>query len=562
MFIDTLPLTGEDTQASARMAKEAAENFLGHGIDYDILYTIRATSPSISGPSGGAGLAVLAVASYLCLPVNQDMAITGTVNPDGTIGYVGGLEEKIAAAAGSGIGYVVIPYGERIGNASMEEIEGKYNITILQAETVGDAVEYFTGYRKERGSRNEFLEFEELMREIAYRMMQRSTEMANGNWENRTAEIREYYDRGEYYTSSSLSFGLWVDIENARNENLTEKELAERIKQLEESVNEFQSSEEGMFDSYRDVEIYVVFRERLNDAVESLNRSRNILLSINSSLAEAGESVSGEGGEIGTENWTGVGNVTGLDVKDREQLLEEAIYHYSYARQRFETAKIWRSMMDFFSGNVTFGEESLQPLALRRLQMAQAMSSYASTIVGPGFVRDGYREYELAREAYRSGRYALSISHSIKSIASSSLVIELSTSGNISTYLETKRRVVESLLYYSPNPSFISWNYKQLADYYSSKSPYLSAVYYKYATVYSTFYEDIIASSGGEQGMDGTGNGPGSTASGDRGWEVTCRAYETDKRRIVAWILIAWLLCITSTGLGRRVRRIGKALGR
>ncbi|MDO8481210.1 MAG: S16 family serine protease, partial [Nanoarchaeota archaeon] len=92
VFVDTFPLTRVDTQMSMRLAKEVACDFLEKDCrDLDFIYTIRADSPIIGGPSAGAAAAVLTVATLSSVQLPQDIAMTGTINSGGLVGPVGGL---------------------------------------------------------------------------------------------------------------------------------------------------------------------------------------------------------------------------------------------------------------------------------------------------------------------------------------------------------------------------------------------------------------------------------------------------------------------------------------
>ena len=42
-----------------------------------------------------------------------DITMTGTINPDGTVGPVGGIPEKIAGTAKAGYKRILIPAGQR-----------------------------------------------------------------------------------------------------------------------------------------------------------------------------------------------------------------------------------------------------------------------------------------------------------------------------------------------------------------------------------------------------------------------------------------------------------------
>src|SRR3989338_7097713 len=115
VFLETFPLTKTDTQMSTRFAKAIACDTLEMECDdIDFFYTITADSAIIAGPSAGASIAVLTVAMLENLDLNEDYAITGTINSGGLIGPVGGLKAKVEAGKKNGIKRVLIPAGEII----------------------------------------------------------------------------------------------------------------------------------------------------------------------------------------------------------------------------------------------------------------------------------------------------------------------------------------------------------------------------------------------------------------------------------------------------------------
>lgn len=74
----------------------------------------------IDGPSAGGLMTVGVIAALRGDTVRPDSAMTGTINPDATIGPVGGIPHKIEGAAAAGKKLVLIPYGIRTeldGNA-------------------------------------------------------------------------------------------------------------------------------------------------------------------------------------------------------------------------------------------------------------------------------------------------------------------------------------------------------------------------------------------------------------------------------------------------------------
>lgn len=105
-----------DTQFSIQTAKAVAANITGvdiskYNIAYDISVDFNGTQV-IGGPSAGAALAVATVAALENKNLNPEIMITGEINPDGTIGKVGGVPSKSKAAQMGGAKILLVPVGQ------------------------------------------------------------------------------------------------------------------------------------------------------------------------------------------------------------------------------------------------------------------------------------------------------------------------------------------------------------------------------------------------------------------------------------------------------------------
>jgi uncharacterized protein len=119
IFVDTFPLTEIDTQGSARLAAEAASTMAGVDLgEVDIHVVIRSDSAVIGGPSAGGALAGGMMASLLNLTPDPGVVMTGTINPDGTIGPIGGVLQKAEAAHSVGATMFLVPRGQSISTLS------------------------------------------------------------------------------------------------------------------------------------------------------------------------------------------------------------------------------------------------------------------------------------------------------------------------------------------------------------------------------------------------------------------------------------------------------------
>jgi uncharacterized protein len=115
ILIDTSPYTETDLQYSANTAVDVAKAISGNNAsDEDIVLTYSAPGQVsvIGGGSAGAAATLATIAALEDRQINPKVAITGTINPDGTIGQVAGILEKAKAAADAGYTLLLVPKGQ------------------------------------------------------------------------------------------------------------------------------------------------------------------------------------------------------------------------------------------------------------------------------------------------------------------------------------------------------------------------------------------------------------------------------------------------------------------
>ncbi len=115
VYISTSPASMVDTQGSARIAAFAASMIAGVDMDnYDFYYAIDSPSIIIGGPSAGSAMALATLILLENATCPRDVDITGMIQPDGSIGPVGGLKEKLEAAANGGARLFIVPAGQEV----------------------------------------------------------------------------------------------------------------------------------------------------------------------------------------------------------------------------------------------------------------------------------------------------------------------------------------------------------------------------------------------------------------------------------------------------------------
>jgi len=130
ILVNTQPNIGIDLQSSIRTAATVAEKYTGislRGADIIVSVIADKSIQVVDGPSAGAAITIAIISAVKGLKVNSTVYVTGTINPDGSVGSVGGVLEKAVAAARNGCKLFLVPMGEA-------------NIPILQPteKTVGN----------------------------------------------------------------------------------------------------------------------------------------------------------------------------------------------------------------------------------------------------------------------------------------------------------------------------------------------------------------------------------------------------------------------------------------
>lgn len=167
VFFSALPYTELDTQGAARIAAYIASLAAGVSFNnYDYYVITESNVPIIGGPSSGGLMCVGFLSLLMNKTLNPSVTMTGMINPDGTIGPVGGLKEKLDAAASNGFKTFLIPKGQRyyqypviqetrlpwgvIRRTTYQSIDlveygRSINVSVIEVGSIFDAFAYFTG---------------------------------------------------------------------------------------------------------------------------------------------------------------------------------------------------------------------------------------------------------------------------------------------------------------------------------------------------------------------------------------------------------------------------------
>lgn len=152
IHLDSVQARGAGPAWSAASASAAAVATLISGTDpthLDVDFTI--TGP-IDGPSAGGILTVGLLAAIRQVPLLPGVSMTGTIGPDGSIGYVLGIPQKLRAAQRAGYHTVIIPSSistvldDQTGEAvDVVDYGTSLGVQVLPLDNVQQAYQTFTG---------------------------------------------------------------------------------------------------------------------------------------------------------------------------------------------------------------------------------------------------------------------------------------------------------------------------------------------------------------------------------------------------------------------------------
>jgi uncharacterized protein len=155
VYVAADPLTELDIQAAARIAAFVSSVLAGYDPQsFDFFVRIEADSPIIGGPSASGAMAVGFLAILRGKSVSREFSMTGMIEPDSVLGPVGGVPEKLRAAAEAGIKVFVVPAGQGVSESlsagkmvDVVKLGEKLGVEVHEARTVLDAYAYATGDR-------------------------------------------------------------------------------------------------------------------------------------------------------------------------------------------------------------------------------------------------------------------------------------------------------------------------------------------------------------------------------------------------------------------------------
>ncbi len=146
------PLIGTSTQNTEKIAIKVARDYFENIDKYDYKFDINSNASIVEGPSAGAAMALLLVSMLQDKHLPEYVAVTGTINEDGTVGSVGGVFEKAQKAAEAGVKLFMIPVGDAIQMHKFEDgvrtvnlVEyalKEWSLKVVEVDNVDEMLQY------------------------------------------------------------------------------------------------------------------------------------------------------------------------------------------------------------------------------------------------------------------------------------------------------------------------------------------------------------------------------------------------------------------------------------
>ena len=490
VFVDTFPLTEIDMQSSARMAANVASSISNKNMnDYDFFVVVRSDAQIVGGTSAGGVLTVAMTAALNGLSISEDVMMTGTINPDGSIGPVGGLPQKMEAAAGAGSKTFLIPYGQTdytyyettakdLGpivissqnekHVNLAERGEELGVIVREVSDIREAAREFTGVSFEVPPVEELKteNYIGLMAPQAENLAEEARKNYNIALRVESSQLQDYknasyktlmngYDllaRKSYYPAISSFFesmiysGYVLNYGRYLGEGAYESLMKDLGEDIESACKRIEM-EVKLYDTMA-IQCFGAAEERIYEAKKSFESAYSLL----------------ENGSI-----------------------SDGLFELTYALERSHSAEWWLDV----AGNLELrgtqmDEESTASLALSAMDGAQESLIYAQMSASQNtlpLIRASEINLEMAGDAMSSGYTAGSIILASKAQALSELALEIGIRDLEEILGNTRKNAREAVARAQSSgiEPFLALAYLEYGDAYRDTDPFRAIQNYKYA---------------------------------------------------------------------------------
>ncbi|MBN1861001.1 MAG: hypothetical protein JW840_06030 [Candidatus Thermoplasmatota archaeon] len=457
VFVDTLPLTDVDMQGSARLAVKVASALVSTDTrphldpqTCDFFFVVRTTSPMIGGPSAGAIMTVAVIALLQNWTLDNNTVMTGMINPDGSIGPIGGIPYKIDAAYSVGATRFLIPKGQMTYTEMVTEYQNingiiwqntfpvtrnvseyaqsNYGMEVFEVEDINDALMFFTGWTfpvKESPDKITNDDYISAMQPLATNLLndarrayQNASDLFNtttipnryptyyrnqvtdflNTASDRLLESSHWYNQEVYYTSTSKSFQSLIDSQfvSYACEYFTTENQGEYVQILmNQTVQLFNNrsvlARNAPINGMVTLQCVGAAQQRINEAASYLSEAN-------------------------------------LSFQSSDYLT--ALYKIAYAQKRIDSVEWWLNISKPFHDSGEVNTSVINTLAEEYLDDAQQAIVYSEIIVSEmgqtsSYLTDAKALLETARRENEEGYSAAALFGAFESLVKANLALEL-----------------------------------------------------------------------------------------------------------------------------------------
>jgi uncharacterized protein len=496
-YVAGVPEAGEGFGPSAQIALYVAARYSGRPYtNYTALLRVLASDAQVGGPSASGYIAVALFALMNNLTLRDDTAMTGIILPDGLIGPVGRVSQKVAAAAENGITTALVPMGEASS--------GVAGIKVIEIGTLEDAIYYLTGYRLHTPSPSS-------VDDAAFREISRNLFNAVYSYYNQTigrgyvdtALINKLKAEEKYYTAASLIFqGIRQYYQQqASSSRRTARALYDQALQMAKEAE-------------AELAKIPVTINNVDLVVASYTRIYEVYLQANSSSPDAG-----------------------------------AMY------ARAVTLRSWVEEARKTAYGAGLNESTLAEVARMYLDYAKTMYAYVETTY-----RITSRDYgalvQLAEDLYSRGLYLASMANSIEVIARSASVLMAAAPDKYLEVARSRALINMARAAQCGYTNTLPLSYLQFGDYFSVQQggKPQALTYYIMASIYSTAMGDAACTAEGGVVYQKPSLSPETSPPAGHGAATSSPTNPTGEEEKSIWIpvLIALLAVVALVYASRR----------
>ncbi|MFT4344150.1 MAG: S16 family serine protease [Candidatus Woesearchaeota archaeon] len=459
VFIDTYPISRFDTQLSIRFAKDVACRLANVDCSqYDFLYTIRAQSQMVGGPSAGAAVALITYAQLQDLSLKDNIALTGTMNSGRLVGSVGSIQQKINGAAANGISTVLIPVSDLTSplpeddpraftvipsnispHANATNIDRdstspeldlvaygrERGVTVIGVSDLEEVIFHGTGYMVQRPSSQMVVhpEYTEIMQTVADELCSRSDELVilvNNSEFIHTNERRgeplnvtftntidiltrahTMYDAGAYYSAASQCFSANMQLSFlhllSKENDLDYYEL--RLSELRQAAKLLEGNIRAKnITTITDLQTAMIVRQRISEAEQYIDAGFDFLdelREIQDSTDNSSIMVNANDTTTNTTNDVIVINTNALNQESR--MMDSLVQNTAMAIERLFTTSQWTKFFNITSEGIQLDNAILENSCQSIITSTQERIQYAHIYLPNRFDEQNDRLIELRR---------------------------------------------------------------------------------------------------------------------------------------------------------------------